>query len=73
MVVNMAKEPVRLHKVQDNISPFEFLNSWVLLHPAVIVIGMGIFVLIVSALAFAATGHSAVESGGMRNFIAGGV
>lgn len=69
----MVKEPVRLHKVQDNISPFEFLNSWVLLHPAVIVIGMGMLLFIVSALAFAATGHSAVESGGMRNFLARGV
>ena len=68
----MSKTPARLGKVEDNVSPFMNLGSWVLLHPAAIFLAIGFSILIGGALLFAITGHSAVESGSMRNFIASG-
>jgi len=62
-------QPVRLAKVEDD-TPLINLNSWVLLHPAVIIIAVFIMVVLLSALVFAVSGGSAVESGGMRNFLA---
>ena len=62
-------QPVRLAKVEDD-TPLINLNSWVLLHPAVIIIAVFIMVILLSALVFAVSGGSAVESGGMRNFLA---
>jgi hypothetical protein len=47
-------------------------ENWILLHPAAIVIGVGISLFLALALIFAVTGNAAVESGGMRNFIANG-
>ena len=61
-------QPVRLAKVEDD-TPLINLNSWVLLHPAVIIIAVFIMVILLSALVFAVSGGSAVESGGMRNFL----
>ena len=66
------KEPVRLGKV-ENTAPLMDFEMWILLHPSAVIMGMGITLLILGALVFAVTGHSAVESGGMRNFIANGV
>lgn len=68
----MNKEPARLYKVQDNVSPLMNFESWVLLHPAAIFLAIGFSILIGGALIFAFTGNSAVESGSMRNFIATG-
>jgi len=62
-------QPVRLAKVEDD-TPLINLNSWVLMHPAVIIIAVFIMVILLSALVFAVSGGSAVESGGMRNFLA---
>ena len=62
-------QPVRLAKVEDD-TPLINLNSWVFMHPAVIIIAVFIMVILLSALVFAVSGGSAVESGGMRNFLA---
>ena len=69
----MSKGPARLHKQTDNVSPLIDFESWVFLHPAAIVIAIAFMVVIISALMFAVTGHAAVESGSMRNFLATGV
>ena len=69
----MNKEPARLYKVQDNVSPLMNFESWVLLHPTAIIIAVFFSIFICGALVFAVTGHAAVDSGGMRNFIANGV
>lgn len=69
----MSKGPVRLHKQPDNVSPLLNFENWVFLHPVAIIIAIMFMVLIVSALMFAVTGHAAVESGSMRNFLATGV
>ena len=69
----MSKTPARLNKMDnDDVSPL-FVNNWVLLHPVVILLAIIIGIFMVSLLIFAVTGHSAVDSGGMRNFIASGV
>ena len=68
----MSKQPVRLAKVETDDTPLINLNSWVLMHPAVIIIAVFIMVILLSALVFAVSGGSAVESGAMRNFIAQG-
>lgn len=62
------KTPVRLAKREEP-KPM----SLILLHPAVLLIAGLILIIICSALIFAVTGHSTVESGSMRNFIATGV
>ena len=69
----MSKTPARLGKVENNVSPLMNLGSWVLLHPAAIVLGLILIMFFSGALLFAVTGHAAVESGSMRNFIATGV
>ena len=66
------KEPVRLGKVENTTPPLMDFEMWILLHPSAVIMGMGIVLLILGALIFAITGHSAVDSGGMRNFIASG-
>ena len=63
--------PARLGK---KVSWNDKLESWAIAHayilmPAAIITLLGLFVV----LCFAICGVSAVESGGMRNFIAGGV
>lgn len=68
----MNKTPARLGKVEDQVSPLMNFESWVLLHPAAILLAIGFSILIGEALIFAVTGHAALESGGMRNFIANG-
>lgn len=69
----MNKEPVRLYKNANNdVSPLFDLENWVLLHPVTLLIAIIIGIVIVSSLVFAVTGHAALESGGMRNFIATG-
>ncbi|MBQ2637242.1 MAG: hypothetical protein IJG09_11205 [Methanobrevibacter sp.] len=68
----MSKTPARLGKVEDNVSPFMNLGSWVLLHPTAIILAVFFSIFICGALIFAVTGHAAVESGSMRNFIASG-
>lgn len=69
----MNKTPARLGKVEDNVSPLMNFESWVLLHPTAIIIAIFFSIFICGALVFAVTGHAAVESGNMRNFIASGV
>ena len=64
----MKDEPARLKKKEEIV-----FDSWMLLHPAVIIITMLLTVALCSALVFALTGGSAVESGGMRNFLINGV
>ena len=64
------KEPARLYKV-ENPEPMDFGNM-MLLHPTAIIIGISISLFLALALIFAITGHSAVDSGGLRNFIARG-
>ena len=63
----MSKQPVRLGKVSEPKPMTLFL------HPVAILIAGLIIMLIMSALVFAVTGHAAVESGSMRNFLATGV
>lgn len=69
----MSKTPARLGKVEDNVSPLIDFESWVLLHPTAIILAVFFSIFICGALLFALTGHAAVESGTMRNFIATGV
>ena len=59
--------PARLGKIEEPKPMTLFL------HPAAILIAGLIIMLIMSALVFAVTGHAAVESGSMRNFLATGV
>ena len=59
--------PARLGKIEEPKPMTLFL------HPAAILLAGLVIVLVVSALMFAVTGHAAVESGGMRNFLATGV
>lgn len=59
-------KPVRLAKVEEP----KPLSSMMFIHPATVIIAGLIMVVILSALIFAVSGGSAVESGGMRNFLA---
>ena len=59
--------PARLGKIEEPKPMVLFL------HPAAIILAGLVIVLVVSALMFAVTGHAAVESGSMRNFLATGV
>ena len=70
--MSMKDQPVRLGKVETSQPLMDDFESWILLHPAAIVIGVGISLFLALALVFAVTGHSAVDSGGLRNFIARG-
>ena len=65
------KEPARLYKVENPEPVMDFRNM-MLLHPTAIIIGIGISLFLTLALIFAITGHSATDSGGLRNFIARG-
>jgi hypothetical protein len=67
------KQPARLHKVERVSLLDDDFETWILLHPAAVLIGIGIAILLGGALVFAVTGNSTVESGAMRNFIATGV
>ena len=68
------REPARLGKVE---TPRPIMNvdveTWILLHPSAVILGIGIALFLAGALFFAVTGHAAVESGGMRNFLVTGV
>lgn len=68
----MNKTPARLGKVEDH-SPLMNFESWMLLHPAAIVLGLILVMFFSGALLFALSGGCAVESGVPRNFIAAGV
>ena len=70
--MSMKDQPVRLDKVETSQPFMDDFENWILLHPAAIVIGVGISLFLALALIFAITGNAAVESGGMRNFIANG-
>ena len=60
-------KPARLDKnTKENMNP-------ILLNPAAIILAGIIIMVILAALVFAVTGHAAVESGGLRNFLATGV
>ena len=70
-------EPVRLYKKTDNVSPvnhiFDKIEAWILSHaPLLLVLFLIMGVVLFIILCFAICGISAVESGGMRNFINGG-
>ena len=56
----------KLDKAPEPVNP-------VFLTPATIIIAGLILVILLSALVFACSGGSAVESGGMRNFLVNGV
>lgn len=60
-------KPARLGRIEESEPMVLFL------HPAAIIIAGLIILLIISALLFAVNGGSAVDSGGMRNFLATGV
>ena len=64
--VFLMNKPVRLGKVEEP----KPLSSMMFIHPATVIIAGLIMVVILSALIFAVSGGSAVESGGMRNFLA---
>ena len=68
------REPVRLHKktTENNVSPL-FISSRLFLHPAAIILTLLLGIIILSSIAFALSGGSAVESGSMRNFLVNGV
>ena len=70
--MSMKDQPVRLGKVETSQPLMDDFENWILLHPAAIFIGVGISLFLALALIFAITGNAAVESGGMRNFIANG-
>ena len=70
-------EPARLYKKTDNVSPvnhiFDKIEAWILSHAPLLlalflIMGVALFIM----LCFAICGISAVESGGMRNFVNGG-
>ena len=63
----MATKPARLGKVKEP-KPMTLY-----LHPVAILLAGLVILLILSALVFALTGGSAVDSGGMRNFLVNGV
>ena len=65
--VNYMSKPARLGRIEEPEPMVLFL------HPAAIIIAGLIVLLIISALLFAVNGGSAVDSGGMRNFLATGV
>ena len=74
--------PVRLHKKEEknhNFSPFlnnfdENLEAFVLSHASFFfILAMVTLAVLFVVLCYALVGVSAVESGGMRNFIAGGI
>ena len=72
VVMSMNNKPVRLGK-QENFSFTERVDEWAISHahillPLCIIIGVVLFIM----LCFAICGISAVESGGMRNFVNGG-
>ncbi len=67
------KEPVRLGKVETPSTMEIDFKNWMLLHPSAIILGICFALFILGALVWCYTGHSAVESGGMRNFLARGV
>ena len=67
----MKNTPVRLHKqktVSEKIDDFALKHADIIM-PACLILGMVIFVW----LCFNIVGVCAVESGGLRNFLAGGV
>lgn len=66
------KEPVRLEKVETQ-QPLTDFGTWIFLHPTALIIGIGFTLFLLGALYFALTGHAAVESGELRNFVATGV
>lgn len=66
------KEPVRLGKVETQ-QPLTDFGTWIFLHPTALIIGIGFTLFLLGALYFALTGHAAVESGELRNFVATGV
>ena len=70
--VSFMNKPVRLAK-SENYTLLERLDVWAIRHahillPLFIIIGVVLFIM----LCFAICGISAVESGGMRNFVNGG-
>ena len=70
--MSMKDQPVRLGKVETSQPLMDDFENWILLHPTAIIIGIGISLFLTLALIFAITGHSATDSGGLRNFIARG-
>ena len=67
------KEPARLGRRVENSHPFIDFETWIFLHPVAIIIGIGFTLFFIAALFFAVTGHAAVESGELRNFVTTGV
>ncbi|MBQ2832416.1 hypothetical protein [Methanobrevibacter sp.] len=65
------REPARLGKVETKNTSINV--DWIFLHPSAVILGIGFTLFLIGILVFALTGHAAVDSGGMRNFIASGV
>jgi len=73
----MNNQPARLHKKENNVSPvnhiFDKIEAWAYAHaPLLLALFLIMGVVLFIILCFAICGISAVESGGMRNFINGG-
>ena len=71
-------KPVRLQKKEAQVSPvnhiFDKIEAWTYAHaPLLLALFLIMGVVLFIILCFAICGISAVESGGMRNFINGGV
>lgn len=70
-------EPARLYKKTDNVSPvnhiFDKIEAWANSHASIFLfIALVMLFVLFVMLCFAICGISAVESGGMRNFVNGG-
>ena len=70
-------KPVRLQKKEAQVSPvnhiFDKIESWAYAHaPLLLALFLIMGVVLFIILCFAICGISAVESGGMRNFVNGG-
>ena len=73
----MNNQPARLHKKETQVSPvnhiFDKIEAWAYAHaPLLLALFLIMGVVLFIILCFAICGISAVESGGMRNFINGG-
>lgn len=71
-------KPVRLQKKEAQVSPInhisEKMEAWAYAHaPLILALFLIMGVVLFIVLCFAICGISAVESGGMRNFVNGGV
>ena len=68
----MNREPVRLHR-QEEFTLSDRIDAWCSRHITLcLTVALIIFSVLFVMLCFAVVGVSALESGGMRNFVNGG-